>query len=321
MWPQLLLAGLGGTVTGWTLWRALTAHRRRFALDRACRRLGLAAGQAAQQATVSTRENRYSHLPSLRKWIVRFSLTPLLLRFLEQAGAGMNVSACLLLHACCLMLGSLAAWLLHLPVAAALALTLGAGAAPWLVLANRRRKRLHQLSEQLIDAAHLIASAMRAGLSFEIGVGMVASEAAEPIRGEFRKLVNEWRLCADMDAAFRNLALRVPTPDFQLLVACARLHREVGGNFAPLLDQLGATIRERFQLWRELKTLTAEGRFSGSILGALPIVVGAGTFLLQPSYFRVLFTHPSGRNALWLAILLQASGLLLIRWMTTPRIR
>ncbi|MBI3616342.1 MAG: type II secretion system F family protein [Candidatus Omnitrophica bacterium] len=323
MWQNLILAGIGGTLTGLAIWQTLIGAGRRFSNDHAHRRLQKFRERVnpAQRAHLVTRELRYSYLPAFREVLLRFSIAPRILLFLEQADSNMNVSSYVLMHACYLTAGSLIAWFLHLPSPTAIAVTLGSGVTPWIILTSRRRKRFSQLSEQLTEATHMIASAMRAGLSLEAGMDMVALEAPDPIRGEFRKFVNEWRLYSDMTVAFRNLATRVPLADFQLLAACVRLHREVGGNFAPLLHQLGSTIRERFQLQREMKTLTAESRFSGVILGILPLIVGTGLLLINPLYFRSLLEHPAGRHVLWLAIMLQLIGFGVIRWLTTPRIR
>ncbi len=110
-------------------------------------------------------------------------------------------------------------------------------------------------------------------------------------------------------------------PDACLFAASACLHREVGGNFAELLDQLELTIRSRFELKRELRTMTAESKFSGWILGFLPMAVGGGLMLLNPEYFEILLDNSAGRVLLYAALGMQLLGFFFIHMLTHPKIR
>lgn len=326
MWSVLVVSGLGGTYGGWLVWKLLTEFQRRKELSRLNQRLqeirapsGMEQAADARDALEDSREQRYSHLPGLRKLIPQYSATGQIVTWLEQAGSPMNAASFLLLAACCLTAGYLvSAWLTMPPLAAAGCIA-GFAYAPFAWLFMKRRSRLRQVDEQLIDATHLMASAMRAGLSFEVGLNIVATEAPEPVRGEFRKLASDWKLHADVRNALANFSRRIPTADVRLFCACVRLHREVGGNFAFLLDQLGQTIRDRFQLWREMKALTAEGRFSGWVLGVLPVLAAVFFMMMDPTYLRSMLAEESGRRILWLAALLQLTGFGIIRWMTTPK--
>jgi len=316
-----LAAGIGIT-TAITLWGLLGHPQRRFALSRASDRLRhLRGSQGPGSARLYRHDVRYSYLPTLQHLLKQLAFTPRLLGFLEQAGSSMNVSSYLLLHACCATASGLIVFWLHLPLLFGGAVVTSISALPWIILAAKRRQRLNRLTEQLPEATQMIASAMRAGLGLETGLHLVAIELPDPIRGEFQRALNEQRVSTDSQTAFQGLAARTPTDDFRLFAACICFHREVGGNFAQTLDQLGQTIRDRFRLWRELKTLTAEGRLSGWILQALPLVVLVVIALQNPGYLQPLFEHPGGRALLWACVLLQLLGWWTIRWLTTPRIR
>lgn len=319
--PLVLAIGFG-TLVSVGVWWFLTGPQRSFALRQAVQRLRSIrrGGSKADSVQLYRHDVRYSYLPALHHLLTQFPIMPRLLLFLEQAGSDMNVSSYLLLHGCCAVSSLLLALWFHVPVVIGLGGVAMASLAPWMVMGVKRQRRLGQLTGQLPEATRLIASALRAGLGLESGLQIVASELPDPISGEFRKLLNERRLSSDADLAFRTLASRIPTDDFRLFTACVCLHREIGGNFAQLLDQLGQTVRERFQLWRELKTLTAESRLSGWVLGLLPLVVMVPISLSNPDYFRPLFEQQVGRTMLWTGLGLQLVGFGIIRWLTTPRI-
>ncbi len=316
----LLLATAAGGLTGLGIWWLLGAKERSAGQHLSRRLKRIASGSAASPTTI-TRESRYSAVPELRQLLRRFTATPNILLFLEQAGSPLNVSSYVALHLACAVASIFLVAVFRFHFIPALIVIVGATTAPLIVMLMKRQRRFQRMTEQLVDAVRLMSSAMRAGLGFDAGLEFVATELPEPSRGEFRKLLNEWRLYGDMSEALRRFARRIPVPDVCLFAASARLHREIGGNFTELLDQLEVTIRNRFQLQRELKTLTAEGRLSGVVLGALPFVVGIAICVLNPRYFRLLLETPAGRVMLWIGLGLQIAGFFIIRWITTPRIR
>ena len=323
MWA-LLLAGAGGGLTAATVWWILARSMARDAQQLSRRIQQISQGPAGQQdpdIALSTRQTRYSTLPFLGRFLTEFTLADRVLTLLEQAGSRLSVSSFFILHFC----AALAAWmLLGLLGSPTIAQTIAvpvAAVIPTFFMLSKRRRRFAQITSQLPDAIRLITSAMRAGLGMEAGLNIVAQEMPDPLREEFKKLLNEWRLYGDMNEAFLHMARRVPTADMRLFVASACLHREVGGNFVEVLEQLEDTVRNRFQLYRELKMLTAESRMSGWILGALPLVVGGALFIMNPGYVELLVEREIGRIMLWISIVLQVIGLFVIKWLTHPKIR
>ncbi len=317
-----LLAGVGGGAAGiavWRTWDMVWSRSAHTKLQEQLRRI-LGGGDAATRG-LTLRQNPYSELQLLRRAIAQFSVMSHLATFLEQAGSRMNVSSYLLAHGCSALAGLIVSLLIGWPVLICFGVMIATGCLPWLMMQAKRARRFRNITEQLPDAVRLMASALRAGLGLDAGLNIVASELPDPIRTEFTRLMNESRLYADMREALRRLAERLPIPDIQLFAASAALHREVGGNFASMLDQLERTIRDRFQLYRELKALTAESRLSGWVLGALPLVVGVALFLLNRTYYHVLFTDPTGTRLLWAAVALQVVGFGVIYRMTNPRFR
>ena len=187
------------------------------------------------------------------------------------------------------------------------------GAAPYMVVRFRRNKRLGAFEEMLPEAIDLLGRAIRAGHPLSAGMKMVADETKDPIAGEFRRTHEEHRFGLPFEDALLAMADRVSLIDVRILTTAILIQREVGGNLAEVLDNLANVIRVRFTIRRQLRVYTAQGRFSGYVLGALPIAVGLAIYSLNPPYIRLLFTDPLGKLMVLLAVLFQIAGFLWIR--------
>src|SRR5262245_17024512 len=181
----------------------------------------------------------------------------------------------------------------------------------WLLL--RRRKRLRAFAKQLPDALELIARALRAGHSLASGFNLVAEEMNEPIGVEFQRVYEEQNLGIPMDEALANMTNRVPNLDLKFFCTALILQRQTGGDLAEILDKIGNLVRERFRIWGQVQALTGEGRLSGIVLLALPPVLFAVVYYLNPDYVMVLFTDPMGRKMLAGGVIMQFFGALVIR--------
>jgi tight adherence protein B len=183
-----------------------------------------------------------------------------------------------------------------------------------LVYARRKRnRRMQDFEEALPDALDLLARAIRAGHPIGSGIKIVADEANEPVAGEFQRTFEEQRFGLPFDDTMLALAVRVPLIDLRMLVTAILIQREVGGNLAEVLDNLGEVIRQRFTVHRQLRVHTAQGRMSGYVLAVLPIAVGSIIYMANPEYIGLLFSHQLGRLMLIGAISLQLLGFLWIR--------
>ncbi len=151
--------------------------------------------------------------------------------------------------------------------------------------------RSRAFEEQLPDILSLIAGSLRAGWGVQQSIDLVVQEAADPARSEFRRVQSEVRLGLPLEEGLARMAERVDSDDFRWTVAAITIQREVGGNLAEVLDIVSGTIRERADLRREVKALTAEGRLSAIILTALPFVMFVAMVLINPEYMgRMLST-------------------------------
>jgi tight adherence protein B len=187
------------------------------------------------------------------------------------------------------------------------------GGIPFLIAADRRRSRIRRFTEQFPDALSMISRSVRAGHGFSVAMQLVGSEMPEPIAQFFRRASEEQRFGLGLDEVLGNIARRMPTLDVQFFASAVIIQRETGGNLAEIMDKLGEVIRERFRIMGEIRVFTAQGRLTGLVLGALPLVVGLLIFLVRSEYVMVLFQDRLGLMMVGAALGLQAVGFLVIR--------
>jgi tight adherence protein B len=232
---------------------------------------------------------------------------------LEQAGSSMSLARFLVISvglSLALGLGILVLTLSWIPGIAAAAF---GAALPYMVFRYKRNSRFYKFEEQLPEAIDMLGRAIRAGHPLSSGLKMVADEASEPVASEFRRTHEEHRFGLAFEDAMLAMADRVKIVDVRILVTAILIQREVGGNLAEILDNLSQVIRARFTIRRQLRVYTAQGRFSGYVLAALPICVGAAVYSLNPPYIMLLFTDPLGKLMVFVAIVFQLIGFLWIR--------
>jgi tight adherence protein B len=181
--------------------------------------------------------------------------------------------------------------------------------APFGYVAYRRKQRLTEFERALPDTLNLLAGAMRAGFSFMQGLETVANESHGVTRRELQRVFAEARLGRAVEDALGETAARMHSRDLEWAVMAIGIQREVGGNLAELLDTVAETMTKRERLRREIKTLTAEGRFSGIIVSLFPPVFGGFLYLSNRSYITQLFHESMGIIAL-----IGAGGLSVVGW-------
>jgi tight adherence protein B len=190
---------------------------------------------------------------------------------------------------------------LFMPVVAQLAVRVRAG--------RQRRK----FSEQLPDNLQVIASAMRSGQTFVGALKAVLEDAPEPSRNELRRAVMDEQVGIPLADALSQVTERMKSEDFQHVAVVAALQRETGGNTAEVIELVAETVRERIEIRRMVRGLTAQGRLSGGILSVLPIGMLIFISVMNPAYVHPLFHSTEGLIALGVALGLVALGGLAIK--------
>jgi len=178
---------------------------------------------------------------------------------------------------------------------------------------SRARGRTDLIQGQLADAASAIAAGSRAGLSLPQAVELAAEQVPEPVGGSLREVVDRTRLGASLEDALDRWVVAVPVPDVRLAAAVLRLHRRTGGSLAPALEGLARTLRERRAAVREVRSLTAQARLSGAILGLLPIGFFLFLWLTSRRDMTVALGSSLGRTAIFFGLVLETAAFLWIR--------
>ena len=178
---------------------------------------------------------------------------------------------------------------------------------------RKLNKVRNDFAEQLPDNLQVLASALRAGHSFVGALAVVAADAPEPARREFQRVVADDQLGIPIDASLREAAQRMENSELEQVGLLAELQRESGGNMAEVLETVVETIRERFDLRRLVKTLTAQGRMARWILTLLPVFLALAISLLNPSYMRPLFATTPGQVLVSIAAVMVVAGSLVIK--------
>lgn len=198
-------------------------------------------------------------------------------------------------------------------IAPAVILALIVGVLPLFYVRRKAKQRLALFEEQFPEAIDLIARALRAGHALPTALQMVSEEVPDPVGAEFRLLFEQQNYGLSMTDALRAFGERVPLLDARFFVTALQTQREMGGNLSEVLDRLAAVIRERFKVKRQVRAVSAHGRITGVVLGALPPTVAGILFVLWPDHIRLLVDDPIGLYMVTGALVLQVVGVLVIR--------
>ncbi|SDI09414.1 type II secretion system F family protein [Paraburkholderia phenazinium] len=240
--------------------------------------------------------------------------------FLQQSGVSWTVGR--LFGICAVMPPPTLAILLFagLPLWPSLGVALLSAVLPLLYVRYRRGRRLRKLDRQFPDVCDMLARALRSGHAFTGAIGMVGSEFAEPMSGEFRITFDEINYGISLNEALLNLATRVPIRDLRYLVIAVLIQRETGGNLAELLDGITLLIRERFKLFDKVRVLSAEGKMSAWILGLLPFGAAGVMVTINPGFLDVLWQDPAGLKLVWTVLGTMVFGVFWMRHIVKMRV-
>ena len=184
---------------------------------------------------------------------------------------------------------------------------------PILILTIKRNKRVAAFNNALPDCIDMIARSLRAGHSLVAAISIVADQAAEPAKTEFGEVYKKQNYGLPFRDAILQLLERVPSQDLRVLVTGILVQKDTGGNLAEILDRILFVIKERMRIQGEIKIHTAQGRMTGWILCALPIVMLGLINIVNPGYSNVLFTDPMGKKMLYTGVGLLVLGGFIIR--------
>jgi len=262
---------------------------------------------------VLARSELMSEIPWLNRSLVRVQAALHLKRLLDQADLHITPSRLIMFSGMAGLLAALAASVVSISILLIVAAGLGAASIPFVHVWWMRKKRFDSFLEHLPDALDLMSRALSAGHGFAEAMHMVSAEMPEPIATEFRKTYEEQNLGLSLKLALENLVDRIPLLDLRMCVTAVLIQRETGGNLAEILEKVAYTIRERFRIMGDLKTLTTSSRMSAWLLCALPIGVTFVITAMNPEYMAILWKDYRGHYLIATALALQVTGMLIVR--------
>lgn len=285
-------------------------NRRRLAAQEALReRLA----QHPDDPASVLRDDRKSAVPLLDRLLTSHPLTPPVERLLHRAGSRFSVGE--------FLLGTLAlaaiAWLLlsSYGVWWGLGGVVVAGVLPALGLQVLRRRRERLFNAQLPEAIDMIVNAMRAGFSLQAAMRFAGEECEAPLGEEFMRFYDEQRLGVDVGTALLSMEGRLDSLDLRMFVTSIVIQRESGGNLTEILSGLSKIIRDRDALRGQIDTLTAEPRFTGWALSALPVIAFTLVMMLNRPMMQPMFEQRNGQLLLLTAALGVILGFFILRRM------
>lgn len=264
------------------------------------------------------RRRNPSSLPLLRTiledsdWARRTNLQ------IEQAGLKLRVGEYLLMRAGLAGITFLVVALLgRSAVTTVLALACGAVAfmAPAVWLGLMRKRRMDRFIKQLPEAVVMLANALRAGFAFQHGVTLVSEQMEAPASEEFTRVMVDMNVGAGVEDALAGLLARMDCEEVNLVVTAVMIQRSSGGNLSEILETVGEQMRERERLIGEVRTMTSQQRFSGTVMSFWPMGLLAFFSLINWDQTKLLFTTPAG-----LVLLGIGGGLQLLGYFTIQRI-
>lgn len=259
------------------------------------------------------RQELMSEIPWMNRVLLRVQAAMQLKRVLDQADLQITVTRLVMFSMMAGILAALATSMLTVTILLIAIIGMAGASIPFIHVFWMRKRRFDKFLEHLPDALELMSRALSAGHAFSEALHMVSTEMPEPIATEFRKTYEEQNLGLSLKLALENLTQRIPLLDLRLCVTAILIQRETGGNLAEILEKVAVTIRERFRILGDLKTLTTSSRMSAWLLCGLPIFVAIAVTAMNQEYMSVLWKDQRGHKLIAAALLLQLSGMLIVR--------
>lgn len=199
-------------------------------------------------------------------------------------------------------------------IAAGGALVAAVGAPNWF-LSFARQRRMGKFIENFPGALDIIIRGIKAGLPVADCFRVIANEAPEPVRSEFRRIVENQALGLSAGEATDRFAERIPVPEASFFAIVINIQQKSGGNLSETLQNLANVLRDRKKMKAKVKAVSSEAKSSAGIIGSLPFLVGGAVYFMAPSYMIVLFTTSTGKAILGACLLWMLVGVAIMRKM------
>jgi tight adherence protein B len=319
MSQQLIMVGLGCIAAVAAM---LVAFPQLFAESRAEQRQKTIGSRPARRVVVDAARDpnarRKQVSDSLKSMESRAAGKPTLEMQIAQAGLEWTLKTYWIISAAAgLGLGLVVLIVNGSPLISLAALGIGAFGIPRWILSYRRKKRFKAFRLAFPEALDMMTRGVKAGLPVNDCMRMIAREAAEPVRSEFRNIVQLQGLGLSVAEATDKMAARIPTPESNFFAIVIGIQAKSGGNLSEALSNLSKVLRERKKMEGKIKAMSSEAKASAGIIGCLPIVVGGLVYLTSPGYISLLWTTDTGRIVMLGAGFWMSMGIYIIKQMVS----
>ena len=205
------------------------------------------------------------------------------------------------------------------PVRALISVVMGIGAVYFWVN-KKATKRMSMIEEQLPDAVELMVRSLRVGHPFSSAISIVSKEIEDPLATEFGIIADESAYGRDVGEALKDMAERLDMQDLRFLSVAVTIQQQSGGNLAEILAGLAKVIRARFRLFRRVKAITAEAKWSGKFLSGFPLVCLLVILVNDPGYYDEVIDHPWFIPACFIVGLFLTANLFVMKMLTNIKV-
>ena len=205
------------------------------------------------------------------------------------------------------------------PVRIAISIVMGISSV-FLWVNNKAKKRMALLEEQLPDAVDLMVRSLRVGHPFTSALAIVSNEIPDPLGTEMGVIADEATYGRDVGEALKDMAERLDMQDLRFLAVAVTIQQTSGGNLAEILHGLSKVIRSRFKLFRRVKAITAEAKWSGNFLSGFPFIALIGVNLAQPDYYDEVMESPYFIPACLFVGVFLVVNIFVMRWLVNIKV-
>jgi tight adherence protein B len=201
------------------------------------------------------------------------------------------------------------------PIVAAAATLVGGFGVPSWVLGFLKKRRLAKFANEFPNAVDVVIRGIKAGLPLSDCLRVIAAESTEPLRSEFRRVVEAQAVGLGIAEAVERMAERVPITETNFFAIVIAIQSKAGGNLTEALGNLSRVVRERKKMKAKVKAISSEAKASAGIIGSLPFIVGTLVWIMSPDYMALLWTTSTGRMMMAAGGLWMSAGIFVMKKM------
>ncbi len=301
----IIISGIFGFSFLLFLWVLKTPERKAEAFQR---KILSKVGRFDKKGDFITTERHISDISFINIILSKIPFLNSLADLLDKANIKVNLFVFLLLSAFLFCFFIFLGTTLNLSALTIVPLGAIAATVPFLIIKIKLQNRRKMFEKNFVEALSIIKNALKSGQGLTSAIKLVSTDAPWPVDVEFKRMLGEMDYGFSFSDALTRLDKRIDLEELSFFIAAIRIQIQTGGNLASIIENIEEIVRTRFELKREINTLSAQGKMSGLILCSLPIVIVTVISIMHPGFFDPLINHPTGRKMLIGAVVLGFIG-------------